>query len=274
MVGKTLIEIRTELGFTSARAFYQDYLCRKSSLEFNYSYYMKIEGSRVLPSAHMVSAIAETLDPDHQQTLIISFCQTLFPTHSAIFNSSKPSGRRRRAAELRVPNQQDVTLIKPRWLTPAQVAAVAKSKVHYFVFLILTLARSPISTLELANILNSADLKRPLDDLSALKLASLSGDRVTCIAKELKFPKADSPAIQGYYEAIDIWNLEFAKEMKFNQSIDKMFVRRVSSRYVPLLAMHAQLMFDSLKAFDEVDQSYNDDVVMVNCSISLGQLPG
>ena len=43
-----LPELRKSLSFKSARAFYHDYLNQRTRLDINYSYYMKIEGGKLI----------------------------------------------------------------------------------------------------------------------------------------------------------------------------------------------------------------------------------
>lgn len=85
MIGKTLSDIRVQLGFNSARSFYVKHLRMGGPLDFTYPYYMKIEGDRILPSYACIAAIANRLGTEHSNRLILAYCATIFPKHSSIF---------------------------------------------------------------------------------------------------------------------------------------------------------------------------------------------
>lgn len=286
MIAQELKIVRESLGFATARSFYQDFLSRKSNLDFNYSYYMKIEGGRALPSPAVISSIASLMKPEQRARLIRAYCKSLFPQDASLFTDYTPqsshssSTKKKNTPAPGKINEAELTLIKQRYLTEAQIACLTRSKIHYYVFLILTLSRRPVSMTELKETLKAEtprfaqDFKAALEDLEKSKLAHIQGDQADCSTKEMKFPSADTESLKKLYARIDQWNAEFSADLQFEQPINKMLVRRVSKRYHTLLMAQTQLIIDLLKASDEVQQDYNDEVLMLNFTIAKGQLPG
>ncbi len=272
-IGKQLKEIRESLGFGTARSFYQDYLCKKTQLEFNYSYYMKIEGGRALPSPAIITSICDLLSPDYQRSIIRVYCQCLFPKQADLFTIPKKFIEKRTIKPPKAKSEK-FTLTKQRYLTESQVACLARSKEHYFLFLLLTLSRHPVNLQELKIYLGIADTTALLKDLNESKLAHVESEFAECSTKEMKFPKADTASLKKLYESIDAWNLDFPRKANFEQVEEKMMIRRVSSRYISLLSSQANFMFDFMRAADEVQQDHNNEVVMLNFSLSRGSLPG
>lgn len=279
MFGSELKRIREALGYSSANSFYRDFLSRRAPVGFNYSYYMKVEGERALPSPGFVSEIVALLPEEEERVeLIRAYCKSLFPQYARIFASeSKPpaAGRQARStATLPFTTGERALLVKPRFLTEAQVASVARSRDTYFLFLILTLARVPVPIAELKSRIGEKSISAALSELVKAKLAHVEGEFAASGVKEMKFPPGDSATLKKHYAAIDRWNLEFGQHMSFESVANRMLVRRISRRYSSLILSHTRLLVELLKASDEVQQDFNDEVVMFNLSISRGDLPG
>jgi hypothetical protein len=69
---------------------------------------------------------------------------------------------------------------------------------------------------------------------------------------------------------VSIW----PSAMKFETILTKKIIRRISPRYFGLLRNHFELIFESVKASDEIDIRHNSDVVQLAVSLSKGKLPG
>lgn len=268
MLGQALKNIRKELGYKSARAFYQDYIGKRTRLDINYAYYMKIEADQVIPSPSVISTIGSALPPQEFDLLILTYCAVIFPNKARLFKKlqSQPVPSQPPAASPPVTGQ--------RFLTQRQIAQVARSRLHYFLFLILTLARGPVELANLQAHFKNDKIESALKDLSEAALIRIEGAVVDSISKEMRFPQAESSAQRKIYEQIDLWNLEFNDSMKFEKTLQKMHLRRVSSRYLKLILAHCELLSDLIRASDETDQSYNEEVLMLTLSLSRGSLPG
>jgi hypothetical protein len=62
--------------------------------------------------------------------------------------------------------------------------------------------------------------------------------------------------------------------MNFESVLQKMLIRRVSSRYLSVIQAHCGVLLDLVRAADEMDATQNDDVLMLNISVQRGALPG
>lgn len=278
MFGSELKKIREELGFDSANSFYREFLSKRAPVGFNYSYFMKVEGERALPSPAFVNEIVALLPEERMQAgLIRAYCKSLFPRHARLFNSD-PSlstvARAPRPPVVPAAAGEGALLVRPRFLTEAQVACLSRSRETYYLFLILTLARVPVPVAELRKRIGERRTQAGLSGLVGAKLAHVEGDFAASGVKEMKFPPGDTPSLKKHYAAIDQWNLEFGQEMKFEPVANRMLVRRISRRYSSLILSHTALLVELLKASDEVQQDFNDEVVMFNLSLSRGSLPG
>lgn len=272
MVGALLISIRKQMGFQSARRFYNEHLDKKTRLEFNYQYYMKIEGNKVLPSPKIISSISVTLPEEFSDQLVVAYCETIFPTKRLLFQKMKkptaPTAHATKAVKT-LP-----TLVQQQYLTESQVGIIGKSQQHYYVFLAVTIARGSILIPELKKKLKIKDMKSILEDLIVAKLVTCENNYVTSISNEMKFPTDVSVTLRKTYDQIDAWNIQAAQYFDFANSMQKMIIRRVSPRYIELILNQANGLFDILRAADETNQSYNEEVMMMNLTISQGKLPG
>jgi hypothetical protein len=277
LIRDTLIDIRLKMGFESAKAFYR-HLSSRRKLEFNYAHYMKIEGAKALPSPAMITAIGATLKPLEADRLTLAYCATLFPNQQKIFKS--PSISTAGPAPGAAKNDADVSsLVKQQYLTEAQIASLTRSELHYSLFLVLTLARARKEVFE-KDLLSeleptSGELETALTDLENSKLIRREdGGRVRSTATEMRFPKAETSSIQKLYDRMDAWDREFGKNYGFESLLQKMIIRRVSSRYFGVILGHTQVLLDLIRASEELDTDYNDDVLMLNFNLSRGRLPG
>lgn len=275
LVRDTLIDIRVRMGFESAKAFYR-HLSGRRKLDFNYAHYMKIEGAKALPSPVMISAIGAALKPTDADRLTLAYCATIFPGQQKLFRLHSVGAATPVPAASKTASDAPA-LVKQQYLTEAQIAALARSELHYALFLILTLARKAIDETQLAVLLKPANGSLPfaLAELEEAKLIRREEDGgIRTIASEMRFPKAETASIQKLYDQVDRWNLEFDKKMEFESLLQKMMIRRVSARYFGVILGHANVMLDLIRASEEIDADYNDDVLMLNFSLSRGRLPG
>ena len=266
-IGQTLREIRIELGFKSARAFYR-HLSAQGRLDFNYSYYMRIEGNKALPSPSVVSTIGNFLGIELSDRLTLAYCASLFPKKSHLFKGTRST------AKIEKIKSNSPMLQKQKELTPFQIATIGKSKFHYYLFLLLTLAREPVNQDILGRLLSVTDANVVITDLSNAKIAYLDYDRISSFVKEFKFPKAASEEQQIIYKRFDEWDLTFYKDFDFNTLLKKILIRRVSSRFLTIILSQCNTLLDLVRASEETDQSYNNEILQLTITMTSGTLPG
>jgi hypothetical protein len=277
LIRDTLIEIRTGLGYDSAKAFYR-YLSGRRKLDFNYAHYMKIEGAKALPSPTMISAIGAALTPRDADRLTLAYCSTIFPNQLKLFKlgavgakAPVPSAAKAAPETTAAPRQQ--------YLTEAQLAVITRTDLHYALFLALTMARAgrTLSEAELARLLRPATgaLASALADLEKARILLREQDgSYRSISTEMRFPKAESASLRKLYEQIDRWDVELGAKFGFESLLRKMMLRRVSSRYFGVILAHTNVLLDLIRASEELDPEYNDDVLLLSLSLSRGRMPG
>lgn len=275
MIRDTLIEIRQSLGFDSAKAFYR-HLSGRRKLEFNYAHYMKIEGAKALPSPTMVTAIGAALEPRDADRLTLAYCATLFPSQQKLFKpqsvgSAAPVPSSSKSAP------ESMAVSKQQFLTEAQLAALTRSNLHYAIFLALTMARKPLEPSALAQLLQPGKgaLNAALADLETARIFRREEDgTLRSISTEMRFPKAETASLKKLYDQIDQWDVELDKRLGFESLLRKMMLRRVSARYFGVILAHTHVLLDLIRASEELDPEYNDDVLLLSLSLSRGRMPG
>jgi hypothetical protein len=277
---RSLSSLRKGLRFKSSRSFFHGYLEKRTRLDFNYSYYMKIEGGKITPSPQVISSMCAALDEEDAQNLMLAYCETLFPERAQLFQKMAKNSAKQKLNDRPLPTEETTSAIsRQKFLTPLQVATISESKGHYFCFLILTLSRSPITLSQIKSrfpiLFADHDIVKSItDDLERVKLIHKENDRVRSISSDMKFPLAETAAQKKQHDAIDLWNLTFYQDAGFEVLHQKMLLRRVSSRYLTVIEAHIKVLLDLVRASDEIDSEYNDDILMLNISLQKGDLPG
>ena len=272
LFSESLKQVRESLGYPSARKFFQ-FLEDRGGAGFNYSYYMRLEGARTLPSAKAAQKVASRLPEREATSLILAYCASIFPERSGLFE-------RQIAALVPVPSRANAlqasstTLSRQDELSGRQIARIASDRQSYFVFLILTLAREPIELSELhAKFGNTvSEIIQGFLEVGLVRMLSL--DKVESLSDEFRFPKAESPTLKEIYNRLDAWDYEFDGELGFNEEMAKMFLRRTSPRQFELIRKHCELIFDLIKTSEEVLPEHNNEVFSLRLKMTRGRLPG
>jgi hypothetical protein len=275
----TLADIKERLGYRSARAFFDKHLSERTRLDFNYSYYMKIEGGKINPSSQVISNLCSAFEEADAREILLSYCETIFPERAGVFKKVRSTNRvaKKNFTKVTSSNANDST---QTYLTLAQVGCLSKSKHYYFTFLLLTLARRPIEVTELKKALpqlksfGEEELEFLIEDFVKAKLIKIDQEKISSISTDMKFPLPETAALQKTYDQMDLWSIAFQQEMQFTSLVQKMMLRRVSSRYLSVIQAHCNVLIDLIRASDEIEPDHNDEVLMFNVSIQQGKLPG
>ncbi len=269
----TLRQIRRTQGHEKARSFHSELVER--GVECNYAYYMKLEAGQVLPSSKLVEQISETLGEAEASSLILSYCRSMFPNSKHLFpaiQSATPQTDEDKESESQA---QTTGSGQGRELSRRQVGVLARSKSHYHLFLIATLARRDLKMEELRQIFNSRILQTAIDDLELSKILRVTGENVKTYITEHKFPSAqDFPDLKPIYRQFDEWDESFAEDFEFNSIVDKMMVRRISPRYLGVIEKSLDTILHLVRASDELDDKHNEELIQIRLSLKAGRLPG
>ncbi|EPZ49863.1 hypothetical protein M902_0907 [Bacteriovorax sp. BAL6_X] len=260
--GQDLVKIRKANGYKSAKSFYE--VLAKKGLECNYQYFVKIEKGAAFPSSAIVNQIAKCLKTKDANILILSFCRNQFSSFDYLFKED---------------NQSDEEVIEvaskakqgQRYLSVMQINSLAQTKSHYFLFLILTLSRSALKISELKTY---AIKKSVVNDLIKAEVAFEEDGLIYARSTEFRFPNEVSETIKKAYGKFDDWDMEFGRNFKFQNLVNKMMIRRISPRYLSLIKNQIDSISDIVRLSDESDNRYNNEVLHLHISLNRGQLPG
>ena len=259
---QVLVNIRSETGYKTSKSHY-NYLKAKG-LECNYQYYVKIESGLVFPSSVIVNQIARALNKEKSELLIKAFCADQFESFNYLFQDNLPISAETAPAQISVAQGQ-------KELTYIQIDSLHKKKNNYFLFLILTLSRSPLPIKELSKY---PFLKKSIPELVNSSIAHLNGDVLSASSSEFIFPKAHDEKLENIYATFDSWDRDFSGQFEFKKFLNKMMIRRISPRYFGVIQKQLEAFTDFVRCSDESDQRFNSEVIHLHISMSKGVLPG
>ncbi|MGZ3787261.1 MAG: helix-turn-helix domain-containing protein [Bacteriovorax sp.] len=273
-LGQCLQTVRKKLGFLSARSFYID-LAKRADLSFNYSYYMKIEANQLTPSEKVISQLAGLLPGSDGDLIVATYCSVLFPHQmKRLLNGPKleegPSpieNRPKKAAK------NDHVRSYQMELTEKQVAIVASTKAHYFLFLVLTLSRRGISKEELSHY-HFEKMDLALEDLCVGKLIYFEDDYFFPSYPEFVFPKPETTSLKNLYQKINAYDLDKNRAFGLAKIKRASFFKRISPRQAEIILMHLDLLFQTIRTADEIDVNYNTEVLSLDLSYHQGKILG
>jgi transcriptional regulator with XRE-family HTH domain len=278
MFGAKLLEIRNKMGFSSALSFYQS-LEARAQLDFNYAYYKKIENGEKLPSVKIVHHLISLLPKSYGDELILSFCEAQFPARARLFKSAakdstdqsiksqpKTSRAQKKAATIH-------TVIGQQELTERQVAVIASSSHHFYLFSLITLARRALQYQELVQLFGDR-LDHCLKELVSVKLIYRDGESVLSSYPEYRYPRAETKGLKEAYSKLDEFDLSKIEFFKLQKKTRGQFFRRISPRYLDLITNSIELLYQTIRMADDFDSNQNDVVCSLSVSLHSGELPG
>lgn len=278
MFSNSLTEIRKRLGHPSARSFFL-YLESRGNLDFNYSYYARIEAGKVLPSEKVVNTIARLVPEPDAHALILAFCSSLFPQYEGLFTARAemdplvilPKAKKDAPASKPAPEGPDRS---SKFFTMKQIVALSDSRLAYFLFLLTILSRGTIPMKQIEKLFTEKSRSRILESLRAAKLIQIDEKGVFSIAKEIKFPPREPGRLSEIYAQLDIWDREFSDFFRFEKLTQRFILKRVSPRFFPLLVSQSKMLIDLVNASEDADSKQNDEVVMFQLRLTHGKVPG
>lgn len=270
MLAKTLKSIRERLGMASARAFFQ-YLGRKGNLDFNYSYYMKMEKGQVLPSAKVINEICHSLPENYGNELVIAYCSENFPKHQQLFQvNALPSPTTSPTSSSKV-NQTPVSSTQKE-LTERQVATICESKEHYFLFLLVVLSRRSLEYSDLKEKFSQLDLV--LADLEKAKILFIENEKIMSAYTEWRFPAGSSQSLKNLYKKLDQYDLEKNSFFQLQRIKNANLFRRISPRYFDLVLQSIDLALQTTRLSDDLDSRHNNEIISLHIGLFRGKIPG
>ena len=270
--GRLLKAIRKGYGYKSAKDSFNFLVSR--GLSCNYPYFMKLEQGKASPSAQIINQIALGVRSEDAEKVVLVYCQELFPKFKHLFQPRQSMDLLPEAS-----GEEDSFIHKGKAgqpeLTIKQVHFLAQEKARYHFFVLLTLARQGIETQELHQHFGIQQSKDLIEKMIENKIAFVQSDRVFAMQTDIRFPDVkQSQDLKMLYQKFDLWDQDIGSQFAFEDVVNKMFLRRISIRYLGLLQKNLDLLFETLKSSDETDKRYNESVVQLQVQLKKGRFPG
>jgi hypothetical protein len=226
----------------------------------------KVEKGQAIPSSIVINQIAKALDTNSGQAVILAFCSNQFESFDYLFKTSN-------LKEINHEEETNLTSITQgqKELSKFQISCLHDKQENYFLFLLLTLSRGPISTREISEY---SGISPSIDILVNAGLAVIEGEFVLSTSSEFRFPRSKDLDVNRVYKDFDEWDVEFSHQFDFEKLVNKMMIRRISPRYLSAIQKQVDIIADFVRLSDESDQIHNNDVLHLQVKLSRGQLPG
>lgn len=273
-LGTNLLKLREKRGFPSARAFYL-WLEEKGELEFNYAYYKKIENDEKFPSVKVIHSIAACLERSEREALILCFCQNQFPHDVHLFEKKEKEHLHQKEIKKSKSQVKAGTLIGQKELSERQVAVLADCPENFFLFSVMTLARTQVSEPELLQYFRKDELASAITALKKAKLITQENSQLAASYPEYLFPRVQgSQSLKKLYQKLDQYEHQKLSFFGFQKHSKAVFLRRVSPRYIELIQSHIELLYQMVRMADEQNVEQNDAVCSLEVKFHSTHLPG
>jgi len=257
-----LKEIQTLQGHYSAKSFHQELI--RGGLECNYPYFMRILQAKLLPSAEIVHQMAKIIKTHLVEEMVKAFCQDQVPDYDHLFPVDD-------LVKLKKKEEPKIVLDR-KSLTLRQVDVIGRSQLHYHLFVLLTLARTPIELSELKSLIKEAGLQKAIDEMEQGQILIQQNQKIQAAFPDVTFPKDDS--LKELYKKMDEWDLSFGEKFNLTPVIKRMQIRRISWRYLNLIESHLNLVLEMIRSSDELDTKHNDHIIHLQLVLKQGKVPG
>jgi hypothetical protein len=238
---------------------------------------MKIEQGRIFPSSELVSEMFKALEEQDSERLVLIFCRHLFPKQNHLFPLKKESMRAKKSEKGDPESEIQIQASRgQKFLNLRQVHALSQSEEHYDVFLLLILARRPLTVSELEEEGHYKDkLEKIMKDFVEVRLARTSSEGVSLIHTDFAFPAPSTNSIlPEIYKKLDSWDQKISDTYQFEILQKRTFLRRISNRHLNLIMKNLEFTFDLIKSSDEIEKKHNESVIHFQVLLKSGKMPG
>jgi len=265
-----LESVRRELSLSSSMDFFQ--WLEQRGFRCQYAYFRKLAKGEAIPSARVLEELAQACPEEFRQALVFAWCKAVLPAFSSLFPLNRPT--QSKPAKIHSSPQAS----KQKTLSLKQVHQISASPAHYFLFLLLTLARTPLSQAEirkkLMGLAPGADAAALLKDLAGADLAQVDDAGLHFAPRtDLRFPER-TPALDAIYRRLDEWEDGLPRSPEFQVVNQRRMLRRVSPSAVALINQHLELIFATIRNAEEADDSRNTAVMHLAISLYEDRWPG
>ncbi len=272
LLGNLLKALRKRYGYQSAKESFRFLVSR--GLSCNYPYFMKLEKGTAIPSPQIINQIALGVRSEDAEQVVLVYCQELFPKFKHLFQPRQGLNPLPEANSDSQDTEHRGGLLQPE-LTLRQVHFLAEEQQRYHLFVLLTLARNGIEVKDLRVHFGDKKVDGLIQMMVNQKIAFLQTDRLFATQTDVRFPDVQqSKELAAHYRQFDLWDQSLGEQFCFEEVVKKMFLRRISVRYLGLIQKNLDLLFETVKSSDETDKRYNEGVIQLQVQLKRGRLPG
>jgi hypothetical protein len=238
---------------------------------------MKLEKGLTIPSAQVLNQIASGLEVYDGEELVLSYCRELLPRYDYLFQNQNLhfslTKKKKVDHQIVVENTQQSSVGQTE-LTLKQIHFLGLEQINYHIFVLLTLARHGIPLADLQKHFGQEKFNFTFEKMMEQNIAYATENKAFAMQSDIRFPKSDLPELEKIYQQFDEWDETIGDDFHFEEVIKKMFLRRISVRYLGLIQKNLELLFETVKSSDETDKRYNQTVIQVKIHLKKGTLPG
>lgn len=254
---KIIAAVKEDVGMNDQERFFQHLIASGLTCSFNDFQNMAME--REKPSQNLIETLLSISDTDAKDAIVKAYCEILFPKN------------------YQATSEQSVKFLKQKInceLTEYQVSELAKSKIHYYLFLILVLKADKIK----ANIIkkqfgNLDAFDVVIEDLVNSQVLIRHNGYIYSVSPNVKFPAAaSSDKLKKFYQQFDDWDKSFPTTFSFEKVLEKTIIRRISTRHLPIIQKQLENVLDTIRTSEtSLIQRDQEPIVFLQLNFSKGK---
>lgn len=274
-----LKKMESELGFQNSKSFY-NHLASLGNLNFNYTYFMKIEAGKQTPSPMIVERLASLLPKLYQDGLYLAYCSTLFPEKENLFILKNQPTTIEKKEEYKTlkeysNHEEIIQLKKSSYFSILQLEMITRTKLHCFFFYLILQANKALTKNDLQTWFSPEEILILIENFKEARMIhGNEEDGYQSSVNSLKFPPADNEYIKNLYRNTSEWEYELPSFFKLQPQVTRTLFKRCTKKQLELLKLHAELLIQLARATEDSNPDLNQDVFFININFSSGNLPG
>lgn len=249
--------IKEDIGIFDQEKFFQHLISQGLSCSFDE--FNKMINQTEKPSPNFIDTLLAMSDNDKKETLIKIYGELMFPKNYQVSAAA-----------------QGVKFIRQKIsaeLTEFQINEIAKSKIHYYLFLILVLKADKLKATILKKQFGNLDtIDVVIDDLVNAQVLIKHNGYLYSVSPNVKFPPANTDKIKKFYQQFDDWDKSFPTTFNFEKLIEKTIIRRISARHVPVIQKQLENALDTIRT-SEMSLLMRDEepIIFLQMNLSKGK---
>lgn len=253
---KFISGLKEDIGIHDQERFYQH--LNLAGLKCSFDEFQNMVHEKDKPTQNLVDILLSISDTEMKEALVKIYCEILFPQN---YQATAPQGVRFLKQKINAE------------LTEYQVSEIAKSKIHYYLFLILVLKADKIKASLLKKQFGGNDaIDVVIEDLINCHVLISNNGYIYSVSPNVKFPAAGSDRIKKFYQQFDEWDKQFPTTFNFEKVLEKTIIRRISTRHLPIIQKQLENTLDIIRT-SETSLIHRDQepIVFLQLNFSKGK---